>query len=189
MGFILILDSFNQIKSNNMAHVTAINNFYNVYGFNVDNYQDGITFWCINEKRWVGLDRYYQFNQMSEGTYPNGLNSIQSYNVDDYGWWFASADSIVISDSIPDGYAVGAIGSQWIYQENYLMNDYDSMITYTFNGERWVELHARMLIHNDTPSSVYKTPNSPREKFLDTSTGILYNAFNNGWVTDGGITG
>jgi hypothetical protein len=43
-----------------------------------------------------------------------------------------------------------------------------------------------MRVHTNTPASVSKTPNSDREMWKDTSTDILYHAFNGGWVAGEG---
>lgn len=181
-----------------MTHITNVNDLYSLYGLNPDNQADGITYWLVNDKKWAALDKYYP---IIEGL--NGLNSQWTgyfppeWTISDTtGGWFLSSDSIVFSDSTPYGDA--AEGSQWVWTENNAINDYDSVITYTCKkimidwneySILWQETEARMRVHNDTPSSVYCYPNSPREKWLDTSTGILYIAFNGGWITDGGISG
>lgn len=176
-----------------MTHVTNVWNIYSLQGLNPYNLFNGITFWLINDKKWAALDKNYQ---IIEGL--NGLNSQWTGNyppewvdADTIGGWFLSSDSVVFSDSTPYGDA--AVGSQWVWTENMAINEYDSVITYncTYDGSTpvWKEVSTRMRVHNDTPSSVYCSPNSPREKWLDTSTGILYIAFNGGWITDGGISG
>lgn len=176
-----------------MTHITNVPNLYSLYSLNPNEYPNGITFWLVNDKKWAGLDTYHQ---IIEGM--NGLNSQWTgyyppewVDSDTMGGWFLSSDSIVFSDSQPYGDA--AIGSQWVWTENMAVNEYDSVITYTYTNDgttaAWKEYSARMRVHDDTPSSVYCSPNSPREKWLDTSTGILYISFNGGWVTDGGISG
>jgi hypothetical protein len=92
----------------------------------------------------------------------------------------------VVASTLPTGGA--ATGTRWLYQENGAVNSYDSVISYIYNGTAWVETDARMRVHTNTPASVSKTPNSARETWRDTSTGILYRPFNGGWVAGEGAT-
>lgn len=181
-----------------MTHVTNVLNLYSLYYINPYFYDDSTLFWLSTEKKWAFLDKWYTvieslngINSQWTGYYPPNWTDN-----DTRGGWFYDADSITFSENPPYGDAVE--NSQWVWLENNAQEEYDSVITYIFKKTMidwnsyslsWVELNARTRIHNDTPGEVYRYPNSPREKWLDTSTGIIYNSFNGGWVSSGGVSG
>jgi hypothetical protein len=148
-----------------------------IVALDVTTLQDGITFWAIAEKTWLALVK-------TDTT--STANSKSCYTATGGGRWFISRDSTVVATTTPTGAA--AIGTRWIYQENGAVNTYDSVLSYVYNGTAWVEVDARMRLHTNTPASLTKTPNSNRESWKDTSTGIVYNAFNGGWVAGGGAS-
>jgi hypothetical protein len=152
----------------NIAAITALD---------VTDYQDGILFFALAEKTWLVLTK-------SDTT--STANSKSCFTATGGGRWFISRDSTVVATTTPTGAA--AIGTRWIYQENGAVNTYDSVLSYVYNGAAWVETDTRMRLHTGTPDSLSKTPNSDRESWKDTSTGIVYNAFNGGWVAGGGST-
>jgi len=148
-----------------------------IMALSVADLEDGIAFWALAEKQWLGLDK-------TDTT--STANSRSCFTATGGGRWFLSRDSVVIANTTPTGAA--ATGTRWIYQENNAVNNYDSVLTYVYNGTAWVELDARMRVHTDTPASLSKTPNSDREMWLDTTTGILYHAFSGGWVAGGAVS-
>jgi hypothetical protein len=149
----------------NIATITALS---------VTDLEDGIVFYASAEKVWLALAK-------TDTT--STANSKSCFTATGGGRWFLSRDSTVVATTTPTGAA--AIGTRWIYQENGAVNNYDSVISYIYNGTAWVETDARMRVHTDTPASVSKTPNSERETWLDTSTGLMYVAFSGGWVWAG----
>jgi hypothetical protein len=150
----------------NIAAITALD---------VTDYQDGILFFALAEKTWLVLTK-------SDTT--STANSKSCFTATGGGRWFISRDSTVVATTTPTGAA--AIGTRWIYQENGAVNTYDSVLSYVYNGTAWVEVDARMRLHTNTPASLTKTPNSAREVWRNTTTGILYRAFNGGWVAGEG---
>ncbi len=146
-----------------------------IVALSVTDLEDGIVFYASAEKVWLALAK-------TDTT--STANSKSCYTATGGGRWFISRDSTVVATTTPTGAA--AIGTRWIYQENGAVNNYDSVLTYVYNGTTWVELDARMRVHTNTPASVSKTPNSARETWRDTSTGILYRPFNGGWVAGEG---
>lgn len=154
----------------------ALTNIAAITALNAANYEDGIVFWAIAEKKWISLDK----------TSTATTNSVTCWTATGGGRWLLSSDAIAISTAQPTGGA--AVGTRWIWQEDGAVNDYDSVITYIYNGTTWIEIDTRMRLHTDTPDSLSKTPNSEREQWNDTSTGTLYHAFNGGWVVGGGAS-
>ena len=146
-----------------------------ITALDVTDYQDGILFFALAEKTWLVLTK-------SDTT--STANSKSCFTATGGGRWFISRDSTVVATTTPTGAA--AIGTRWIYQENGAVNTYDSVISFVFNGTTWVEIDTRMRLHTGTPASLTKTPNSNRESWKDTSTGVVYHAFNNGWVAGEG---
>ena len=152
----------------NIAAITALN---------VTDYQDGILFFALAEKVWLVLEK------TNTTAIANGRSCFTATGG---GRWFLPRDSEVVANTTPTGGA--ATGTRWRYQENNAANSYDSVISYIYNGTTWVEIDTRMRLHTGTPASLSKTPNSNRESWKDTSTGIVYTAFNGGWVAGGGST-
>jgi hypothetical protein len=148
-----------------------------IVALSVTDLEDGIVFYASAEKVWLALAK-------TDTT--STANSKSCYAATGGGRWFISRDSTVVANTTPTGAA--ATGTKWIYQENNAVNNYDSVLTYVYNGTAWVEMDARMRVHTDTPASVSKTPNSARETWRDTTTGILYRPFNGGWVAGEGAT-
>ena len=146
-----------------------------ITALNVTDYQDGILFFALAEKTWLALTK-------TDTT--STVNSKSCFTATGGGRWFISRDSTVVATTTPTGAA--AIGTRWIYQENGAVNTYDSVLSYVYNGTAWVEVDARMRLHTNTPASLTKTPNSNRESWKDTSTGVVYDAFNGGWVAGEG---
>jgi hypothetical protein len=160
-----------------MAWMGSKTNIAAITALNVSTLQDGILFFALVEKVWLTLVK-------TDTT--STANSKSCFTATGGGRWFLSRDSTVIADTLPTGAA--ATGTKWVYQENNAVNNYDSVLTYVYNGTAWVELDARMRVHTDTPASVSKTPNSDREVWRDTTTGILYHAFSGGWVAGEGAS-
>ncbi len=145
-----------------------------IVALSVADLEDGIAFWALAEKQWLGLDK----------TSTATANSKSCWNATGGGRWFVDSTATVIATTLPTGAA--ATGTRWVYQEG--IETYDSVVSYYYNGTAWVELDARMRVHTDTPASLSKTPNSDREMWLDTTTGILYHAFSGGWVAGGAVS-
>lgn len=152
----------------NIAAITALD---------VTDYQDGILFFALAEKKWLVLEK-------TDTT--STVNNKSCWLATGGGRWFLSSDSTVVATITPTGAA--ATGTKWVYQENGAVNTYDSVITYIYNGTDWIEIDARIRLHTDTPASLSKTPNSNRETWRDTTTGILYHAFSGGWVAGEGAS-
>lgn len=148
-----------------------------IVALDVTDFQDGILFFALTEKKWLVLAK-------TDTT--STANSKSCWTATGGGRWFLSSDSTVTATTTPTG--VAATGTRWIYQENGAANTYDSVISYLYNGTAWVEIDARMRLHTDTPDSLGKTPNSNRETWRNTTTGILYRAFNGGWVAGEGAS-
>ena len=146
-----------------------------ITALDVTDYQDGILFFALAEKTWLVLTK-------SDTT--STANSKSCFTATGGGRWFISRDSTVVATTTPTGAA--AVGTRGIYQENGVVNTYDSVLSYVYNGTAWVEVDARMRLHTNTPASLTKTPNSAREVWRNTTTGILYRAFNGGWVAGEG---
>ena len=146
-----------------------------ITALDVTDYQDGILFFALAEKTWLALVK-------TDTT--STANSKSCFTATGGGRWFISRDSTVVATTTPTGAA--ATGTRWVYQENGAINDYDSVLSYVYNGTTWVEIDARMRLHTSTPDTLTKTPNSNREIWKDTSTGMVYHAFNGGWVAGGG---
>jgi len=138
---------------------------------NVADLQDGIVYFASTEKAWLVLEKT---NTTATANDKSCFTAIGG------GRWFLSRDSKVVATTIPTGAA--AIGTQWVYQENGAVNSYDSVISYIYNGTTWIELDARVRISTGTPASLSKTPNSNRESWLNTTTGVVSNALNGSWV-------
>lgn len=155
-------------------HMAVKANIAAIVALDVTNLEEGIVFWALAEKVWLGLDK----------TSVAAANSQTCFTATGGGRWFLSRDSTVIATTTPTGAA--ATGTRWVYQENGAVNSYDSVISYIYSGTAWVELDARMRLHSDTPDSLTKTPNSDRETWRDTTTGILYRPFSGGWVAGEG---
>lgn len=143
----------------------------------INDYQDGILFFALAEKVWLVLEKT---NTTAV------VNGKSCFTATGGGRWFLSRDSTVVATTMPTGAA--ATGTRWIYQENDAVENYNSVITYYYNGTAWIELDARMRVHTDTPNSLFLYPNSDRETWRDTTTGILYRAFNGGWVAGEGAS-
>lgn len=154
-------------------HMATRTNIAAIVALDVTDLQDGIMFFALSEKTWLCLDK----------TSTATTNSKSCWAATGGGRWFLFRDSEVIATTAPTGGA--ATGTRWLYQENGAVNSYDSVISYIYNGTDWVELIPRMRIHAGTPASLSKTPNSDREAWKDTTTGIVYTAFSGGWVVSG----
>lgn len=157
-------------------HMATQTNIAAIVAMDVTGLEDGIIFWAQAESCWLGL------NKSSTAT----ANSKSCWTAVGTGRWFLSRDSEVIANTTPTGGA--ATGTRWLYQENNAVNTYDSVISYYFNGTVWVELDARMRLHTSTPDTLTKVPNSDREIWKDTSTGMVYHAFSGGWVAGGAVS-
>jgi hypothetical protein len=158
-----------------MAWMGSKTNIAAITALNVSTLQDGILFFALAEKVWLTLVK-------TDTT--STANGKSCFTATGGGRWFISRDSEVVASTLPTGGA--ATGTRWLYQENGAVNSYDSVISYIYNGTAWVELDARMRLHTGTPASLTKTPNSNRETWKNTSTGIIYTAFNGGWVAGAG---
>jgi hypothetical protein len=156
-------------------HMATQTNIAAIVALNITTLEDGIIFWARAEKTWLGLDKTSTATANSKSCYTATGGT---------GRWFVSSDTEVSANTLPTGAA--ATGTRWRYQENNAVNSYDSVISYIYNGTTWVEVDTRMRLHTGTPDSLSKTPNSNRESWKDTSTGIVYTAFNGGWVAGGG---
>jgi hypothetical protein len=146
-----------------------------IVALSVADLEDGIVFYASAEKVWLALAK-------TDTT--STANSKSCYTATGGGRWFISRDSTVIATTTPTGAA--ATGTRWIYQENGAVNSYDSVISYVYNGTAWIEIDTRMRVHSGTPATLTKTPNSDREAWKDTTTGIVYTAFSGGWVATSG---
>jgi len=146
----------------NIAAITALS---------VTDLEDGIVYFASTEKAWLVLEKT---NTTATANDKSCFTAIGG------GRWFLSRDSKVVATTIPTGAA--AIGTRWVYQENGAVNSYDSVISYIYNGTTWIELDARVRISTGTPASLSKTPNSNRESWLNTTTGVVSNALNGSWV-------
>lgn len=153
-----------------MTHMAAVESINDIIDYDVTHFQDGISFWLIQEKKWLNLDRKSELE----------TNNVCCWEAIGGGRWLLSSDSIVYSSDMPSGGA--AKGTRWVWTENNNVNQYDSMITYFYNGTAWKELSSTIRVHNGTPDSLSKTPNSDREEWIDTATGIIYHAHNGDWV-------
>jgi len=142
-----------------------------IVALNVADLQDGIVYFASTEKAWLVLEKT---NTTATANDKSCFTAIGG------GRWFLSRDSKVVATTIPTGAA--AIGTRWVYQENGAVNSYDSVISYIYNGTTWIELDARVRISTGTPASLSKTPNSNRESWLNTTTGVVSNALNGSWV-------
>ncbi|HEY9863577.1 MAG TPA: hypothetical protein V6D21_05295 [Candidatus Obscuribacterales bacterium] len=157
-------------------HMAVQANIAAIVALDVTNLEDGIIFWALTEKCWLGLEK------ASTAT----VNSKSCWTATGGGRWFLSRDSEVVANTTPTGGA--ATGTRWLYQENNAVNTYDSVISYFYNGTAWVETDTRMRLHTSTPDTLTKTPNSDREIWKDTSTGMVYHAFSGGWVAGGAVS-
>jgi hypothetical protein len=146
----------------NIAAITALN---------VAELQDGIVYFASTEKAWLVLEKT---NTTATA------NNKSCFTANGGGRWFLSRDSTVVTTTVPIGAA--ATGTRWIYQEG--VNSYDSVISYQYNGSAWIELDARVRTAAGTPASLAKTPNSNRESWLNTTTGVISNALNGAWVVE-----
>lgn len=158
-----------------MAWMGSRANVAAVVALDVTDFQDGILFYALAEKKWLVLVK-------TDTT--STANSKSCWTATGGGRWFLSSDSMVVATTTPTGAA--ATGTRWIYQENGAVNSYDSVITYVYNGTAWVEIDTRLRLHAGTPASLSKTPNSDRESWKDTTSGTIYTAFSGGWVVSGG---
>lgn len=160
-----------------MAWMGSRANIAAIVALDVTDFQDGILFYALTEKKWLVLEK-------TDTT--STVNNKSCWLATGGGRWFLSSDSTVVATTTPTGAA--ATGTRWVYQENGAVNDYDSVITYRNTGTTWVEEDTRLRLHTDTPASLGKTPNSDREFWKDTSTGTVYTAFSGGWVVSGGAS-
>lgn len=147
-----------------------------IVALDTTDYPDGIAFWAAAEMKWLGLNK----------TSADTVNSKTCWTATGSGRWFIDSTATVIANTTPVGGA--ATGTRWIYQENNAVNTYDSVISYVYNGSAWVETDTRMRLHTSTPDTLTKTPNSDREIWKDTSTGMVYHAFSGGWVAGGAVS-
>lgn len=160
-----------------MAWMGSRTNIAAIVALDVTDFQDGILFYALAEKKWLVLEK-------TDTT--STVNNKSCWLATGGGRWFISSDSTVVATTTPTG--VAATGTKWVYQENGAVNTYDSVISYYFNGTVWVEQDTRMRLHTSTPDTLTKTPNSDREIWKDTSTGMVYHAFSGGWVAGGGAS-
>jgi hypothetical protein len=148
-----------------------------IVALSVTDLEDGIVFYASAEKVWLALAK-------TDTT--STANSKSCFTATGGGRWFLSRDSTVIADTLPTGAA--ATGTKWVYQEDGAVKSYDSVISYQYNGSAWVEMGTRVRLHAGDPTSVSKLPNSDRETWRNTTTGVSYHAFNGGWVTGEGAS-
>lgn len=82
------------------------------------------------------------------------------------------------------------LGTTYIWTENGAEDSFDSVISYVSDGVSWIETNSRIRFAAFPPDDLSKLPNSESEQWKDTATGLLYIAFNGGWVLDasGGVS-